>query len=396
MPSYTQIHNYILLQLFNTKFRRNIARHNTPPVGRALVYYKNTSLTPGYIHDYSHTNLWEISCLVKCLNRLGVIVDALDRSLPTNFQPQNIYDLFVGIGTDDSGQHFPFLAKQLPRAVKILYAATSAPDQRNANIKKRHQQFNARHNHQLPLRRLVTQSDLPTNMALTDHIFCVGNDHTMNPFHTFNKPVHKIWLSTAPHLSLDRAALVNKHRNNWLFFAGHGNILKGLDLVIEAFANLPELDIYICTILEPAIRDYYQPLLNKSTNIHLEGFLEVGSKRFQHLTSLCGYNILPSCSEGTATSVTTCMRRGLIPVVTPEAGVDINGFGFLIKDISLPQLSQQILSLSNLPKNEFQQRIIDSYQASSHYTQTAYEQSIYHALLQVVTSHPKLKQLFSQ
>lgn len=390
MPSYTKLHNYAVGKLFKRTFKRNIAKHCRNPIGRALVYHKTDSLSPGYIHDYSHTNLWEIACLVKSLNRLGFIVDAVDRSIPPSFLPENIYDLFIGIGTDDSGRHFSRFAKHLSRAVTILYAASSSPNLRNENIKKRYHQFEARNHHRLSPRRLVQHINFPDNINSTDYIFCVGNNYTTNTFRPHNKPIYKLWLSSAPHLSIDQAAIHNKQPDKWMFFAGSGNILKGLDLVIEAFVLLPQLSIHICTRLEPDFLSYYRPLLNKSNNIHIEGFVDVKSKRFQKLTSRCGFVILPSCTEGTATSVTACMRRGLIPVVTKETGVDVDSFGFIIKSLSVPQLASQIADLSGQTSEEFRQRIIASHLASWQYTQQSYEHSLFKALLHILTHNPKL------
>jgi glycosyltransferase involved in cell wall biosynthesis len=393
MLPYIKIHNYIVERAFKTTFKQNIDKHCHDSIGRALIYFKTTSLSPGYRHDYSHTNLWEVVCLTETLNQLGFVVDVVDRSCPASFLPENKYDLFIGIGTDDSGQHYLRFAKHLQKAVKILYATTSNPYHRNENIKQRFSNFEHRNNHKLPMSRLVERINFNDNMKFSDYVFCVGNDQTIATYSVFEKPTHKIWLPTAPHLTLTNASLHGKRQNNWLFFAGNGNILKGLDLVIESFARTPESSIFICTKLEDDFLKYYKPLIDRSKNIHIENFIRIKSKRFMELTRKCGFVILPSCTEGTATSVTTCMRRGLVPVVTAESGVDIQNFGYQIDDLSIDGLEHLINKLSQITNHELRKRVIGSYEASWQYTQQSYKQSISHALLQLLTHDHRLSKL---
>jgi len=42
----------------------------------------------------------------------------------------------------------------------------------------------------------------------------------------------------------------NRGRNNFLFFSGSGNVHKGLDLLLEAFSQLPA-HLYICQYISP-------------------------------------------------------------------------------------------------------------------------------------------------
>ena len=114
------------------------------------------------------------------------------------------------------------------------------------------------------------------------------------------------------------------------------------------------------------------------------GFVNVASKEFDEITSKCSYVILLSASEGIATSVSTCMRRGLIPVVTRESGVDTGDFGYRIEDLSIDSIKKQISGISKSSKKEFIERSIKTYMDSFKYTQESFSFSFRKALLSLI------------
>ncbi len=381
--SYSQFHNYFLTLLFKQKFIRQYRRFCPRHQGNALIYYKTDSLIPGYLFNYTHTNSWEIFCITKCLNQLGFWVDIIDRSIDDNYLPDDVYDIFFSNGATDSARHYTRYAKKLKKAVKIYQAVNPNPIIRNIRIKQRFSDYTKRTEQTLPLTSL-TSVNINREMSNTDYIFSVGNETTNKTFRPFNKPIYKLFLSTSPKIPFDINAILDKQKNSYLFFAGAGNIFKGLDLILEAFSKLSNLNLYVCTNLEPQFLRQYQSLLHESPNIHLEGFVHVNSRRFRHLTNICGYVTMLGCAEGTATSVLTCLRRGLIPVITPETGLDVQKFGYYIKDLNIPNLIKRYQRLSNISDSEFTRRIIGSYHESSKYTQQTFAASFTNAMLNVM------------
>lgn len=379
----SSIYNHILLSLTKKSVILNFRHYCPHRLGYALLYYKTASLTPGYWHDYAHTNFWEIQELVKILNQLGFWVDIVDRGAPTSWLPKDKYRLFVGIGIDGSGHHYLRLADHVPSAIKVLYATSSSPHQRNQAIEQRYRDFSNRTGVSLPTYRTV-QVDINRTAAITNHIICVGNSVTKATFDSFNRPLQKIYLSTSPRLYFDTPAFYLKQPDHFFFFAGSGNILKGLDLLLETFTQLPHLHLFVATVLEPEFTGHYGALLSRSPNIHILNFMQIASRRFYDITSRCAYVILPSCTEGCATSVTSCMRRGLVPVVTRQCGIDVDDFGFYIDDLSITGLSALVTRLASLPTDMLHERIAASYQSSCQFTQTAFSASFTHALLNIL------------
>jgi glycosyltransferase involved in cell wall biosynthesis len=192
-------------------------------------------------------------------------------------------------------------------------------------------------------------------------------------------------------MTINMDSLCSRDQGKFLYFGGNGNIVKGLDLVIEAFSELPEVELYICAPKnEEDFNAAYQDILARSKNIHFLGFIKVGGDTFNRVTSECGYVIFPSCSEGTASSVVTCMRRGLIPIVTYESGIDLDDFGYLIEDIHIEALKSRIKNISKEHRKDFNSRSIKTYFNSFNYTQAKFSEIFEKAIIHVLTNKKDL------
>lgn len=337
-------------------FRQKLIKGYDKKCKRALLYYKSDAFTdPQLAKDYTHTNYWESVEIANILNEMGYIVDIIDRTA-TKFDLEDKYELFIGIGAGDSGQHYPDIAQQIPSAIRIMYALGPEPKQSNKWIEDRYISHIFRGGKHLgKMRRTIDKLDIDEVMKYTDAIITCGNDYIQNTYAKFNKPIYRVYLSSHPELKMEQTG------NAFLYFGGNGNIVKGLDLAIEAFTGT-DLELYICAPDEPE----YQPKL--SPNIHWVGFVPVGGSKFNEVVSKCGYVILPSCSEACATSVTTCMRKGLIPIVTEAVGLDIGDFGYIIES-NVERIRDKVVDISKIHQWEKRRRHEDTYKESFKYTQ---------------------------
>jgi len=359
--------------MFN--FRKKIIKNYVKGCKYALLYYKTDAFNnPKLAEDYTHTNHWESVEIARILNELGYVVDIIDRTA-TKFDLDDKYDLFIGIGAGDSGQHYPDIAKQIPSAIKIMYALGPEPKQSNKWIEDRYCSYVFRHGKGLgKMRRTIDKLDIDEVMKYTDVIITCGNDYIQTTYKKYNKPIYRVYLSSHPDLKPSGLG----SQKAFLYFGGNGHIVKGLDLAIEAITGT-DLELYICCPFEKE----YQPEL--PPNIHWIGFIPVGSQKFTEVASKCGYVILPSCSEASATSVTTCMRKGLIPVVTKETGVDIGDFGYLIETCIIDVIRNKLLQISQTNQFEFYRRANDTYKESFKYTQENFTSSFKKALCQLLS-----------
>ncbi len=380
----------IIRKIFRKKFLKNYNKYCNREIGRALLYYKTDPLVFKNVkNDFSHTNNWEIFEIVKILNELGFVVDIIDRTVDIQrLKLKDEYTVFIGAAAGDSGKYYAEICEMIPSAKKIFYALGLEPNLSNEYMNKRYEYFSQRHpDSTVQRRRIRANIDIEKSMKKTDAIFCVGNSFTQNSFKKFNKPMYRIQISSSPKLSSDTNQITKRSQNKFLYFGGNGNIVKGLDLVIEAFSKLPEFELHIgAPDWEKDFNTVYKEIIDESPNIHFHGFLDINSSLFEKITSECGYVILPSSSEGCATSITACMRRALVPIITKETGVDLGDFGYSIDDIRIEKLREQITEIANSDKNEFLRRSQETYDESFMYTQASFSESFKKSLSQVINN----------
>lgn len=371
----------IIYKLARRKFVHGFDTYCTKKIGRILLYNKTEEYyLRGYFQDFSHPNNWESFEMGKILNRLGFVVDVIDRTATLNDvkKIKNEYDLFIGLGVGDSGQYFADIAARVPKAIRVLYAMGPEPDLSNKITKSRHDYFRFRHPI-IPVidRRLIHNVDTTRLYEQVDEIIAIGNEFSVGSYKHLGKPVHKVYLSTYPELSISEEEFFKKNKKKFLYFGGNGNITKGLDLVLEVFANRPDLELFIgAPTTEEDFNVFSDPIITQSPNIKRLGFVDVSSRFFLDVTAECGYVIMPSSSEGSATSVTTCMRRGLVPVVTIETGIEeVQDFGYLISEGTIKGVEETIDEISKTTQAEFLEKVHKSYKESFKYTTESFTES---------------------
>ncbi len=381
----------IAYKLARRKFVRGFDRYCTEKNGRALIYYKTEEfLLRGMFQDFSHPNNWESYEMAKVLNQLGYIVDIIDRTadLDDVKKIEDQYDIFIGLGVGDSGQYFADIAERVPRAIKVLYAMGPEPDLSNAITKARHNYFRQRHP-EIPVqdRRLILNVDTKRLYKNTNAIIALGNEFSLGSYRHLGKDLYKIYLSSYPGLRMSFADFSKKDHKKFLYFGGSGNITKGLDLVLEVFAKRPDLILYIgAPSGEEDFNAFANPIIASSPNIRRLGFIDVTGSTFTNITAECGYVILPSSSEGCATSVTTCMRRGLVPVVTNESGIEaLESFGYLVSEGTIDSLTETIDRISAGTKEELVEKSMKTYLESFKYTQDSYRRSLEEILITILS-----------
>ena len=150
----------------------------------------------------------------------------------------------------------------------------------------------------------------------------------------------------------------NFSKPGFLWFGGAGAVHKGLDLVLDASSEIEnDFSLDICGPLENE-KDFfelYKPKIDKK-NIIFHGMVDVESNEMQKLIDKNTFIILPSCSEGMASSVTTCMQFGLIPVITKECGIDLGEHSILIEDLSISEVRKAMKNALSLSKDDLQRK----------------------------------------
>jgi glycosyltransferase involved in cell wall biosynthesis len=279
--------------------------------------------------------------MAKTFLDLGYSVDVIDYRNMT-FIPEKEYVVFI-----DVRHNLERLAPMLnPECIKIFYIDTAHILYHSAAGLQRLLFLQQRKKVTLRPRRL----EIP-NLAIeyADCAITHGNEFTISTFSYAKKPIYKISQShnvAYPYLEDKNYEVC---RESFLWFGSGGLIHKGLDLVLDAFMEMPNYHLYICGPIEQE-KDFekaYYKELYETPNIHTVGWVDITSPQFTEITSKCLGLVYPSCSEGGAGSVIQCMHAGLIPIVSYESGVDVYDFGIILKDCSIDSIknSCQLISL---------------------------------------------------
>lgn len=306
-----------------------------PAKGNVLFSRINRAflLKPGQPLPPTHKNLWEAYQMALIFLDLGFAVDVIDYR-NNCFLPSKDYALFV-----DARYNMERIGPLLNRnCVKVLHTVTAHPLFQSSAELGRLLSLQQRRGITLRPRR----QDAP-NWGI-EHADCatvLGNQFTLDTYGYSNKTLHRVDSASPFSYPYPHNKDFGSCRHRFLFLAGIGMVHKGLDRVLEAFAGMPDLSLTICGPVEKEL-DFvqaYHKELYETKNIHLAGWTDVSSQRFLDLANRCVALIHPSCSEGSATSVITCMHAGLVPVASVESGVDISpDFGLLLKESSIDEI----------------------------------------------------------
>jgi len=219
-----------------------------------------------------------------------------------------------------------------------------------------------------------------------DYATTTGNDFTVNTFKYANKKIFK--LPSPCGIMLDWPEKDwDQCRQHFLWFSSSGFVHKGLDLALEAFREMPDCHLTVCAPLEND-QDFlraYNKELYETPNIRTVGWVDVDSSKFKDITITCGAMLHLSCSEGGAPSVKICMQAGLIPVVSYESGVDVDDFGFTLRDCSIDNIKNIIRHVSTLSQSELQKRAHLAWKtARYHYTRENFSKEYLKVILEII------------
>lgn len=292
---------------------------------------------------YSHTHFWESWTMARCLVEQGFRVDAISW-VDQSFQPEGAYDLVVDVRTN-----LERLAPELGDAVKLLHIDTAHYTFHNPAQERRLRDLESRRGV-----RIRPQKMLPENRAIetADLATVLGNRFTQETYAFAGKPMFRIPISVPFTYPWPAGKDFDAVRRRFLWFGSGGLVHKGLDLVLEAFAEMPGYHLTVCGPIRQE-RDFetaYWRELYETENIETLGWIDVGSEAFRELCRNTLGLVYPSCSEGGGSSVLTCMHGSLIPVVNRETSVDLAPErGILVAESSIAELQQAVQELASRP-----------------------------------------------
>lgn len=189
---------------------------------------------------------------------------------------------------------------------------------------------------------------------LANEITLLGNSFTAETFRFAGKPITHIPISSAYEFPWPRDREFSRAKTRFLWLGSYGMVHKGLDLVLEAFRNMPDLHLSVCGRPEKEEDFYglYETELTRTANIEFRGWIDLASPAFAEIARSHAAVIYPSCSEGGGGAVIHCMHAGLMPIATREASVDLGDFGICIEDGTVEAVEKAAEHAASLGSDE--------------------------------------------
>lgn len=320
--------------------------------GRCLMaYILEPFLDKSRDVNTSHTHFLESLLMAEAWTRLGYAVDVIDYR-HWRFQPERHYDFCVS-----ARRHLADFAPRLNAdCVKIVHLDTAHFTTNNRATYDRLRSFQARKGVTIPESMRVLEHNFGIDAA--DYGVLLGNAATQATYEYAGKPLFQLDVPAAVSFDWDGTKNFEECRTRFLWLGSSGLLHKGLDLSIEAFLEMPGCELTICgpTDTERRLIQAYERELKDCRNVHVHGWVDVASQTFRDIVNRCGSVVYPSCGEGQAGAVVTCMRAGLVPLVSPETGLDVQGFGELIAEGSVEAVKRTVQSVAALPSHELEAR----------------------------------------
>lgn len=306
-----------------------------------LSYIRQVFEEDAMRNDRRHTNRYKTYLIAEALDELGYNVDVISYSdsLISDFRN---YDLIFGLGkTLDNALE---MRADAAKTKVITFATGCNPFFSNVATVNRVDDFYRRTGKMMMASARYILIDWPLQHEVADWIILHGLTFARKTYRSerissIHAPVfmyHSVQRSDAEWVSA---------KKNYIWFGSGGLIHKGLDLVIDAFTDMSEYTLHICGNIEnePAFFEHYKPIIDAHANIVYHGFVDVQSEGFAQILRDCAYMVFPSASEGNSASVVTCMANGgLIPIVSPNADVDLNDYGFYTDDLSADAVKRAV------------------------------------------------------
>lgn len=295
----------------------------------------------------AHTCGWEGLQIGKTFIDLGYSVDVINFHNRT-FIPKKEYQVFVG-----ALEGFSRLAPLVnDSCTKILHAVYAHWLVNNGAQYHRLEQLKNRKGIVLQPVKLVQPDN---SIGLADHVTTLGNQFTIESYRFSGKPIHRVPISATHHLPFNSGKDVNHSRRSFLWLGSNGFVHKGLDLVLEAFVEMPDYQLIICAPIDQEVEfaKAYSKELYETDNVHVMGWVDVGGNKFADVVGKCIGLVYASCSEAGGGAVIQCMHAGLIPIVSYESSVDVStDFGITLQQSSIEEIKKAVRDIAERPGEE--------------------------------------------
>jgi glycosyltransferase involved in cell wall biosynthesis len=345
--------------------------------GRVLIAHK----VEAFLRDpndpllRTHNHFTEARLLADAFLEQGYAVDFIHYHNRW-FVPKRRYDIFLGPRINFEA----FADKMPPDCIKIVHLDTAHWLYNNSAALLRLQGVQKRRGV-----ALASYTEVQANRAIevADFATLLGNDFDYETYAFAGKRIFQL-----PNPGTKLYPWVGEKdfstcRTHFLWLGSRGLVHKGLDLVLEAFASMPDLHLTVCGPVaeDPYFVDAFRKELYETPNIRTHGWIDITGPEFVNLVKQTVAHIYPTAADACCGSVVNCMHAGLIPVATREAGVDLSAsFGVTLSGQSVEAVQAAARHVAGLPPETLSAMA----KASWHEAQTVYAPESYKTVLGAV------------
>lgn len=317
-----------------------------------------------------HTNAYEVVAMARVFNGLGFAVEVIDWQDRTYCPPK---DCVVAIDIDANLERW---LPVLPPGCKKIFHATG-PHWLESNIAEmeRINLIRRRKGAAIIPRRQVAPN---RGCEVADHIVVLGNEYTIGTYSCGKVPVTRVPISSAYEFEWPDSRDFDPARKKFLWLSSYGMAWKGLDLALDAFAGMPELELTVCgrPEKEDDFFELYRNELTNTPNIHPIGWMDLASPQFGEIARTHAFILQLASAEGGAGSAIHGIHAGLLPICTRETSVDLMDFGVGVDSIRIEDIRSICRRAASLPASEVEKRARAGYaHVRRFHTRPAFEEN---------------------
>jgi len=335
-------------RIADTSLVQNINYSALETQKKAVICY----LTASYTRDWESNNIgrtqpFEILSISKVIADAGYCIDIIDcNDTKALAYLKEKYDLIFGFG-----ETFFQLTQKHPKAKSILYMTEHHPDFADRAEKKRLAYFYERHKKK---GRIVRSGNFYKPHHFKNSFSHLITMSEVEPFkNTYTNP-YTIFPTGVTNSDFNFEGKQHQSsRHNFLWLGSYGAIHKGLDLLLDVFENRDDIVLHIAGLSEED-----EKLLSpkKKDTIINHGYINIKSNTFLEVAKKCSYVILPSCSEGFSTAITTGMLHGMIPIVMKDTGFNrLKENVILLENYEISYLDKKLTEIASKSSKELEQ-----------------------------------------
>ena len=335
-----------------TYLRKRFIYRSSNPHKKVLLSYvlvPNPDFELGFFYGQLHNRFLMCRLMIRSLNRLGYDVYLHDY-LDTNLNYEIQYDLYIG-----HNKFFSRIGEKLNgNCKKVLLTTGCSVEFDNRQLHRRNEDLKKRRGTEDNFFQPMAEENFAKeNCTVADHIFMIGSEFIRdNGWY----PVAREKTFLYNNVTVLTPVKKTTRSGGFVFMSSNGQLRRGLDLVLEAFAGRKE-KLFICGPydLEPIFVKHFKKELFETNNITALGFVDQNSDAFRKVLEEADFAILPSCSEGQSGSLLTLMTYGLIPIAPDNTGFqNLESLGVRLTEFSVQDIIRSIEHANGLTMEEIE------------------------------------------